>query len=136
MGVWVERARRCSMIGAPEAEMFSIQQVLLLGIIAGCLSGCASSPPERATDQERNDALQTLISCLHAAAKKLDDNRSDAGTVALGMRPLCAAEFARSRDVYGRHLNPAARQIYDRQDTESFLQLATTAVLDERAKRR
>jgi hypothetical protein len=115
--------------------MTEIPRVFLMGIIAAYLSGCATKPPE-VTDQERNDAMNALISCLHAAAKKLDDNRSEASTVALGLRSLCAAEFAPSREVYGRHLNPAARQMYDRKEQEAFIQIATTAVLDERAKRR
>jgi hypothetical protein len=102
--------------------------------ITGCLSGCASTPPP-ATDQERSAALTPLISCLIASARKLDDNRSDASTIALALRSPCAAEFARSRDVFGRSLNPAARRMFDREEDASFLQLATTVVLGERAKR-
>lgn len=118
--------------------MFSIPQFLQLGVAVLCLSGCATRPPSAtvATDQEQNDAMKDLISCLHSAAKKLDDNKSPASTIALGMRPLCASEFASSREVYGRNLNPTARRIYDRKDQESYMQIATTAVLDERAKRR
>jgi len=79
--------------------------------------------------------MAALDACLHAAARKLDDGRSEASTIALGLRPLCAAEFVRSRDVFGRHLNPVARQMYDQKEQAAFIQIATAVVLDERAKR-
>jgi hypothetical protein len=47
-----------------------------------------------------------------------------------------SAEFARSRDVYARSLSPMASQMYHRMDDQAFMQVATAAVLDERAKRR
>jgi hypothetical protein len=103
--------------------------------LALTLAGCAANPPQ-ATDQERNEALTALNACLHAAARKLDDGRSEASTIALGLRPLCAAEYVRSRDVYGRHLNPAARRMYDQKEQAVFIQIATAVVLEERARRR
>jgi hypothetical protein len=74
------------------------------------------------------------MSCLFANARKIDDGRSDASTIALALRPSCAAEYARSRDVYGRELNPEARRMFDREEDAQFLQLATKVVLVERAK--
>ncbi|SRR5258707_8329275 len=111
----------------------------ILRVAAPCFAlavvGCATRPPE-ATDQERTEALQSVTACLHAAAIKLDDGRSEASTIALGLRPSCAAEFARSRDVYAQSMNPSAAQLFHRTDDQAFMQLATAAVLDERAKRR
>ena len=94
-------------------------------IIAACavalmLAGCATKSPA-ATEQERIDAMAALDSCLHAAARKLDDGRSEASTIAL---------------VYGDQLSPLGSQIYHRMDDQVFIQVATAAVLDERAKRR
>jgi hypothetical protein len=103
--------------------------------IALLLTCCATKPPE-ASYQERDEAILALDLCLHAAARKLDDGRSKASIIALGLKTLCAGEFARSRDVYARSLNPAAAQIFHRRDDEVFMQAATTAVLDERAKGR
>jgi hypothetical protein len=103
--------------------------------LALTIGGCASNPPP-ATDQERSDVVAELDACLHAAARKLDDGRSEASTVALGLRPLCAAEFVRSRDVFGRHLNPAARRMYDQKEEAAFVQIATAVVLEERARGR
>jgi hypothetical protein len=99
------------------------------------LAGCVAKPPA-ATESERNEAMEALDSCLHAAAKKLDDGRSEASTIALGMRPSRAGAFARSRDVYASQFNPAVSQMFHRTDDQAFMQLATAAVLDERAKRR
>ena len=70
------------------------------------LAGCETKPPApRATSEEREQALSALNACLQAAARKLDDGRSEASTVALALRPSCAAEFARSRDASARSLN-------------------------------
>jgi len=111
----------------------------ILRVAAPCLAlavlGCATKPPE-ATDQERTEVLQAVIACLHAAAIKLDDERSEASTIALGLRPSCAAAFARSRDVYAQSMNPSAAQLFHRTDDQAFIQLATAAVLEERAKQR
>jgi hypothetical protein len=103
--------------------------------LAGCLSGCASSPPP-VTEQERSDATDAYMACLVAADRKLDDNRSDASTIALALRPFCAAQFARSYDLFGRNLSPVAREMYDEQADATFLRVATAVVLGERAKRR
>ena len=103
--------------------------------LASIGAGCAAAlppPPLRASEPEHHDALTT---CLNAAAIKLDDGRSEVSTIALGLRPLCAAEFARSRDMYARGLNPAATEMFHRTDDDAFMQMATTAVLNERAKR-
>jgi hypothetical protein len=106
-------------------------------VIAAALSlaGCAAAKPPAATEDERKEALQALNVCLSAAARKLDDGKSDASTIALALRPSCAAEFARSRDVFGRELNPAAARMYHRTDDDAFVQVATSIVLHERAKR-
>ena len=61
-------------------------------IVATCalalaLAGCAAAKPPGATEGERNEALQAVTVCLSAAARKLDDGKSDASTIALGLRP-------------------------------------------------
>ncbi len=115
--------------------MFSILRAFLICWLASGVFGCATKPPE-ATAQETDQVFNALFACLHAAAKKLDDNRSDATSIAMAMKPLCAGEFSQSRDIEGRRLNPTARVLYDRKELEAFLSIATTVVLDERSKRR
>jgi hypothetical protein len=77
--------------------------------------------------------MEAFISCLHAAARELDDGSFEARTVALRLKPSCTGEFDRSRDVYARS---AAAQIFHREDDEVFMRLATGAVLNEREKGR
>jgi hypothetical protein len=106
--------------------------------LALTLPGCAAAPPlaaappPRAGEPEHHDALTT---CLSAAAIKLDDGQSEVSTIALSLRPLCAAEFARSRDASAHGLNPTETEMFHRTDDDAFMQMATTAVLNERAKR-
>ena len=113
-------------------------RIIIACALAILLAGCETkpAPPAAATSEEREQALIVLNACLQAAARKLDDGRSEASTVALSVRPSCAAEFARSRDVYARSLNPQASQMYHRMDDQAFKQAATAAVLEERAQRR
>jgi hypothetical protein len=99
-------------------------------ILAACLFalavvGCATKPPE-ATDQERTDATRAFIACVHAAAVKLDDGKSDASTIALATRPSCAAEFARVTDTYARGMNPDESNMYH--DVRVQLMLNTQVV--------
>jgi hypothetical protein len=58
-------------------------------IIAACalafmLAGCVAKSPT-ATDEERNEAMAALNSCLAAAARKLDDGTSEATTPKIAM---------------------------------------------------
>jgi hypothetical protein len=110
-------------------------RVIAACALASIAAGCAAKPSVT-SDQERNDAMLALDACLHSAARSLDDGRSEADTIALGLRPSCAAQFVLSRDVYASQLNAAAAQLYHRTDDQAFMQLATAAVLAERAKQR
>ena len=101
------------------------------------LAGCETKPPApSATSEDREQALSALNACLQAAARKLDDGKSEASTVVLALRPSCAAEFAHSRDLYARSLSSQASQMYHKMDDQTFKRAATNAVLEERAQRR
>ena len=65
--------------------------------LALAITGCTTGPPP-ATAQEKSEALQAFVACLHAAAIKLDDGTSDATAVARGLKASCWGEFARSTD--------------------------------------
>lgn len=109
----------------------------LASTLAGSLSGCASSPPPPpVTEQEKNEASEALIACLVAADRSLDDHISDASTIALGLRPLCNAQFVRSFELGARGLSPYGQELYDSQADAVFLRVATAVVVGERAKRR
>ena len=119
------------------AEGASAVLIIITCTIVTLLAGCETKPPAPpATSEEREQAVVTLNACLQAAAKKLDDRKSEASTVALALKPSCAAEFARSRDLYARSLSSQQASQYHRQDDQAFKQAATNAVLEERAQRR
>ena len=114
-------------------------RVLVVRIIITCtlvmlLAGCETKP--QAPPATSEDREQALNACLRAAARKLDDGRSEASTVALALRPSCTAEFARSRDIYARSISSQASQMYHKMDDQTFKRAATNAVLEERAQRR
>jgi hypothetical protein len=88
------------------------------------------------TEQEKNEASEAFIACLVAADRRLDDHISDASTIALALRPFCNAQFVRSFELGARGLSPYGQELYDEQADATFLRVATTVVVDERAKRR
>jgi hypothetical protein len=57
-------------------------------LIATFLSGCLSTSEPPSTDQEKSATMQVYISCLHSAALKMDDGKSDAASVALATAAL------------------------------------------------
>ncbi len=106
---------------------------LLLG--AALLAACATTAPPAASEQERTEAMIAYMACLHVNARKLDDHRSDAATIAIGLRSVCADSFLKSLETYSRQMNPVARRMFMNKAEDSFIRQATTAVLDERASR-
>jgi hypothetical protein len=93
----------------------------------------SQQPP--ATEKEKRDALFAYFSCLDAAAREMDDGRSDASTIALAIKSLCASQFARTVELEGGGLNPAARRLFESKVQDSQLEMATQAVLAGRADR-
>lgn len=89
------------------------------------------APP--ASEQERTEKITAVVVCLRDNARKLDDHRSDAATVAQALRPACDAAWHALDKFYDRPLSPAERRIYEQKNAELFLQYATGAVLRERA---
>jgi len=70
----------------------------------------AQSYPDAATVKaERDASTKTYVTCLMRAAKKLDDRRSDPGTIAHAMISSCSAEFDANVDVYSRYLEEGLR---------------------------
>ena len=98
-------------------------------LLAGPFAASAQEP-DPASDQ----VMHVLVTCLHAAARRLDDGRSDAATVALSIRSACVPEYFTARDVIGRHVSPAVRQMYIQEVDASFAQTAIAVVLDDRKR--
>ena len=88
------------------------------------------------TEQEKSEVTDAFFACLVTEARRLDDHISDAGTIALSLRPFCNAQFVRSYELWGRGLSPYGQELYDEKADATFLRFATAVVVDERAKRR
>jgi hypothetical protein len=95
-----------------------ISKMRILGIVAlgAALGGCAAdqTPPATSTARsypdpavvkaERDASTKTYVACLMRAAKKLDDRKSDPGTIAHAMISSCGAEFDANVEIYSRYL--------------------------------
>lgn len=108
-------------------------------VLVGCalitaLSACANRPAP-ATDQEQSASGLAYIACLHESARKIDDGKSDAATIAMAIRPMCSGQFALYRESVSRGENVQVRRMVDERFSRAELDYGTRAVLDERAKR-
>ena len=85
-------------------------RIIITCIFVMLLAGCETkqqAPP--ATSAEREQARSALNACLQAAARKLDDGRSEASTVALALRPSCTADLPAHVIFMLAVLNPSRR---------------------------
>jgi len=89
---------------------------LLVALTALALLGCEAKSQ---SDMQRQ-ALKLYIRCLHTAARRLDDHRSDASVIAEAVAEKCSSE----RSAATAALNYAPQAI----------SAAITIVLDERNK--
>jgi len=104
-------------------------------IAATLVAACTTALPTPSTDQEKNDAIKAWFVCLHAQARKMDDGRSDAASIALAIAPLCYAEFKNSLNVEAKGMNPQVQRILEDRVQGKQIEYATAAVLDERKAR-
>ena len=68
------------------------------------VSASPSYPDLAVIKAERDASTKTYVTCLMRAAKKLDDRKSDPGTIAHAMISSCSAEFDANVEVYSRYL--------------------------------
>ena len=95
------------------------------------LAACSTTPP--ATDQEKRDAMFAYLACLHAAARQADDGKSDASTIAFGIKSRCLVEFTVVMKLQAQSApNPEARRMFEERFEKRQLEIATSVVLDER----
>lgn len=105
-------------------------------IVSACLLAAACvGHQEPATQAEKDGATQAYGACLLHASEALDDGKSDAASVAVGVRGMCDQEFRRSVVLYDREMNPEMRRLYEARAEQDRLSFATAAVLRVRAQR-
>ena len=80
-------------------------------------------------------AMRAYLGCLVRSAAQIDDQQSDAGTIATAIMSMCTSEFANSTEVFSRGMNPAARQLFYDKAKVSEVGTATTVVLKGRRDR-
>jgi hypothetical protein len=107
-------------------------------LLSVSLANCAPAiPPSPQVDlAEERAVFSSYRACLFDAARRLDDGKSDALTIAAAVVPACGAEREKAQALYGRGL-PLPAQIRYRQQLrdhpEADLELATGIVLEVRA---
>jgi hypothetical protein len=84
------------------------------------LTGCLSNP---VSEEAKQQAMKAYMDCLQAAAAKMDDGKSDAMTIAMAIKPLCAGEFGQSVKLSGSGLSPYARNLFEERVKASQLEL-------------
>lgn len=103
-------------------------------VLASFLVGCQTAA-QPASEAEKDQAILALIECLHDQARKLDDGRSDATSVANAIVPGCGRYFVTVDRVTQRHMSLHQQALLARDSQYRYLQLATRAVMDMRTKR-
>jgi hypothetical protein len=99
-------SRSCRTMKSPRCSF-----VVLAALV---LSACASKPPLPAANSpstdlaaikaEREASSKVYVLCLMQAAKRLDDRKSDPGTIAEAMLSACAMEARQNVKVHSRYL--------------------------------
>lgn len=101
--------------------------ILLAGLATACLlPACAttSMPPGE------NEGISGYVACLDAAARRMDDLRSDVASVAAAIKGVCAARFPEPAKAPGAAMSAAARQKSEARQME----LSTMVVQDLRGQ--
>ena len=107
---------------------------LLAGLAVSCLLAACAATSIPSAEQGESEGISGYVACLDAAARRLDDGRSDVATIAAAVKAACAAKFAEPVETPGATLNAAARQKYEERLQARQLELSTMVVLDARGQ--
>ena len=106
--------------------------ILIAGLV---LVACAAPYGKVASDQQKSAAAKVYVDCLMRGAAGMDDQRSDARTIALAVEGLCTKDFSIMNNVDTSGMNPEERSYYYRLSDSNEIKFATEAVLKERSLR-
>jgi hypothetical protein len=104
------------------------KKILELGFL-GMLGACAARPASKA---DIDEATAIYVDCLVRMARNLDDGRSPAMDVAVGVASACASERYRSAQLTAQGMNPQAQMMFMRKVSANGPSFAVGAVLRER----
>jgi hypothetical protein len=97
--------------------------------IASLLPACATTSMPSAGPGE-DQGISGYVACLDAAARRMDDGRSDVASVAAAIKGVCAARFPEPTKAPGAATSTAARQKSEARQME----LSTMVVQDLRGQ--
>jgi len=95
------------------------------------LAGCGTPAPATLS-AEKDASTRAYVLCLREAAKRLDDHKSDAATIAQAALSACPTEFRRQVEAYSRGLGPDGEESLAAKLQSDVLGEAVQIVLQER----
>lgn len=113
---------------------------LILSAVVGCAQPPApiahpappvSGPPASTYDKEK--AMDMYLACLQANARKIDDGKSDAATIAFAIKDFCRSERAKVLAVYAQGMSNNAKHKFYAKLADEEMATATQVVLLRRA---
>jgi hypothetical protein len=102
-------------------------------IFGGVTLGSCATP--LATSAETDGPIRAEVACLAEAAKNLDDQTSDAATVAYGLMGRCDREIRQAIEVASKGLSFEGRQTLRTRVNQEILKSTTGMVLELRSRR-
>lgn len=107
---------------------------MIFSLCGAVLLTSCNPPSPTATDEEKQAAQTARVACPRNAARKLDDGKSDATTIAVAMHEMCVAEYMKSIEVFTRFLDndQFARQEFAARELPGEIRLATMIILELR----
>jgi Bacterial regulatory helix-turn-helix protein, lysR family len=103
---------------------------LFAGLATACLLPACTTTSMPSVAQEENEGISGYVACLDAAARRMDDGRSDVAAVAAAIKGVCAARFPEPAKAPGAAMSAATRQKSEARQME----LSTMVVQDLRGQ--
>jgi hypothetical protein len=104
--------------------------MLFAGLATACLLPACTTTSMPSVAQGENEGISGYVACLDAAARRIDDGRSDVASVAATIKGMCAARFPEPAKAPGAAMSAAARQKSETRQME----LSTMVVQDLRGQ--
>lgn len=115
-----------------EHNLKIISSLILASFLAGCANHELEPQQMHATDVEKQAANVAYVNCLIPYATRLDDQKSDAKTIAQAMKGACPAELERIYETMSRGENNAVKQMMRQRLASVEESSALQVVLDTR----